>query len=108
MQRKAQPSEEDRSGESPEEDAAGNLDVAISETTVDFLEARLGEESLLLKLSIYLSIISLISMETDFCYLKPKVLHNTFGCFPDMLGVNVVLQGAGKLCLGRELKTLFL
>lgn len=54
MQRKAQPSEEDRGGESPEEDAAGNLDVVISETSVDFLAAGLGEESLLLKLSIYL------------------------------------------------------
>ena len=37
--RKAQPSEEDSSGESPDKAAAGSLDLAISETTVDFLVA---------------------------------------------------------------------
>lgn len=41
MQRKAEPSEEDGGGESPDEDATGSLDAAISETTVDFLEAGL-------------------------------------------------------------------
>lgn len=42
VQRKAEPSEEDGGGESPDEDAAGSLDAAISETTVDFPEAGLG------------------------------------------------------------------
>lgn len=64
------------------------LDLAISETTVDFSQAELCEESLLWNVSTYLLIV-LTYLELDFCYLKLRVLHNTFEYFIDIFVVNM-------------------